>query len=280
MARRRVDRDGGDMSKHFKPSGVVTVTTDFGHRGPFVGTMKGVIVSRFPAARIIDLTHEAYVHWPAEAGFWIARSYHYFPAGTVHLAVVDPGVGTDRSVLLAVGDGHAFLAPDNGLLAEVIEKSGATVYHVPEQVIEAHALADISATFHGRDVFAPLAARLAAGDLDVQTMGTPTRDYVPSIIEPAERRGQQLTGVVITTDHFGNLISNIERADVEAFRQPVIQAGGHDMPFLRTYGDTTPGALLALINSFGVLEIACAEQNAAETLGIGRGAPIRVVERG
>ena len=134
MAERRMNRDGEDMSKHFKPSGVVTVTTDFGHRGPFVGTMKGVIVSRFPAARIIDLTHEAYVHWPAEAGFWIARSYHYFPAGTVHLAVVDPGVGTDRSVLLAVGDGHAFLAPDNGLLAEVIEKSGATVYHVREQV--------------------------------------------------------------------------------------------------------------------------------------------------
>lgn len=268
------------MNKHFKPSGVVTVTTDFGHRGPFVGTMKGVIVSRFPAARIIDLTHEAYVHWPAEAGFWIARSYHYFPAGTVHLAVVDPGVGTDRSVLLAVGDGHAFLAPDNGLLAEVIEKSGATVYHVREEVIEAHALNDISATFHGRDVFAPLAARLAAGELGVSNMGTMTRDYVPSIIEPPARRGQQLTGVVITTDHFGNLISNIERAEVEAFKAPVIQAGGHDIPFLRTYGDVQPGALLALINSFGVLEIACAEQNAAETLGIGRGAPVRVIERG
>lgn len=182
-------------------------------------------------------------------------------------------------MLLAVGNGHAFLAPDNGLLAEVIEKSGATVYHLREQVIEAHALSDISATFHGRDVFAPLAARLAAGELDVETMGTATRDYVPSIIEPPERRGAQLSGVVITTDHFGNLISNIERAEVEAFRAPVIQAGGHDIPFLRTYGDAQPGALLALINSFGVLEIACAEQNAAQALGIGRGAPIRVVER-
>jgi S-adenosylmethionine hydrolase len=267
------------MHKHFKPSGVVTVTTDFGHRGPFVGTMKGVIVSRFPAARIIDLTHEAYVHWPAEAGFWIARSYHYFPPGTVHLAVVDPGVGTDRSVLLAVGDGHAFLAPDNGLLAEVIEKTSATVYHVREEIIEAHALTDVSATFHGRDVFAPLAARLAAGELDVQHSGTPTRDYVPSIIEPPERRGHQMSGVVITTDHFGNLISNIERAAVETFRQPLIQAGGHDIPFRRTYGDVQPGTLLALINSFGVLEVACAEQNAAATLGIGRGAPIKVVER-
>ena len=268
------------MSKHFKPSGVVTVTTDFGHRGPFVGTMKGVIVSRFPAARIIDLTHEAYVHWPAEAGFWIARSYHYFPPGTVHLAVVDPGVGTDRSMLLAIGDGHAFLAPDNGLLAEVIERSKASVYYIREEVIEAHALADVSATFHGRDVFAPLAARLAAGQLEPHTIGTLTSDYVPSIIEPAERRGKQLLGVVITTDHFGNLISNIERADIEAFRKPLIQAGGHDIVFRRTYGDVAPGELLALINSFGVLEIARAEQNAAECLGIGRGAPIKVIERG
>ncbi len=266
------------MSKHFKPSGVITVTTDFGHRGPFVGTMKGVILSRFPAARIIDLTHEAYVHWPAEAGFWIARSYHYFPAGTVHLAVVDPGVGTDRSMLLAVGDGHAFLAPDNGLLAEVIEKSKAAAYHIREDVIEANALSDISATFHGRDVFAPLVAGLAAGRLEPHSVGVVTRDYVPSIIEPPTRRGDQLTGMIITTDHFGNLISNIERAALDAFRAPVVQAGGHDIVVRRTYGDVAPGDLLALINSFGVLEIARAQQNAAECLGIGRGAPLKVVE--
>ena len=267
------------MNKHFKASGVITVTTDFGHRGPFVGTMKGVIVNHFAAARIIDLTHEAYVHWPAEAGFWIARSYHYFPPGTVHLAVVDPGVGTDRSVLLAIGDGHLFLAPDNGLLAEVIHQSRASAFHVREDIIEAHALADTSATFHGRDIFAPLVARLAAGELDPRAIGTATTDYVPSIIEPAARRGQQLTGVVITSDHFGNLITNIERADVEAFKNPLIQAGGHEIALRRTYGDVEPGALLALINSFGVLEIARAEQNAAECLGIGRGAPVRVVER-
>lgn len=274
------NRDGGVMKKHFKPSGVITVTTDFGHRGPFVGTMKGVIVSRFPAVRIIDLTHEAYVHWPAEAGFWMARSYHYFPPGTVHLAVVDPGVGTDRSMLLAVGDGHAFLAPDNGLLAEVIDKSKACAYHIREDIIEANALADISATFHGRDVFAPLAAGIAAGHLEPHTIGTVTDDYVPSIIEPPARRGAQLTGMIITTDHFGNLISNIERADIDAFSRPLIQAGGHNIMFRRTYGDVAPGELLALINSFGVLEIARAQQNAAECLGIGRGAPLKVVEQG
>lgn len=268
------------MSETFEPSGVITVTTDFGHRGPFVGTMKGVIVSHFPAATIIDLTHEAYVHWPAEAGFWIARSYHYFPAGTVHLAVVDPGVGTARNVLIAFGDGQAFLAPDNGLLAEVIEHSNARVFHVPDAVIERYRLADTSATFHGRDVFAPLAAAIASGRCTPADLGEPTQDYVPSIIEPPEQRGAQFVGVVITSDHFGNLITNITREDLRAYRVPVINAGGHDIAFGRTYGDVSPGDLLALINSFGVLEIARAEQNAAEFLGIGRGAPVRVMEQG
>ena len=98
-------------------SGVITVTTDFGHQGPFVGVMKGCILARFPGARIIDLTHEILVHWPAEAGFWLARAYPYFPAGTVHVAVVDPGVGTSRAIVVAEAGGHIFVAPDNGLLA-------------------------------------------------------------------------------------------------------------------------------------------------------------------
>ncbi len=268
------------MSEKFSASGVITVTTDFGHRGPFVGTMKGVITTRFAAARIIDLTHEAIVHWPAEAGFWIARSYHYFPRGSVHMAIVDPGVGTDRSVLLAVADGHAFLAPDNGLLAEVIEQTGAVVRHVSDQIIDQHRLADTSATFHGRDIFAPLAAALAAGKLAPEACGAAGAEFVPSVIEPAAMRGEQFVGMVITSDHFGNLITNIAAADVARFRNPVVQAGGHEIPFLRTYGDSTPGEYLALINSFGVLEIARAEQNATEFLGIGRGAPVRVSEAG
>lgn len=266
------------MSNPFSANGLVTVTTDFGHRGPFVGTMKGVIMSRFEAARIVDLTHEVYVHWPAEAGFWIARSYHYFPRGTVHMAVVDPGVGTDRSVLVASGDGHAFIAPDNGLLAEVIDATGALVYAVPEDVIERYRLPDTSATFHGRDIFAPLAAALAAGELTPAACGAATQDFVPSIIEPPEHRGAQLLGIVITTDHFGNLITNIAAADLAAFTQPCVHAAGHDIPLGRTYGDTTPGDLLALINSFGMVEIARAEQNAAEFLGLGRGAPVRITE--
>jgi S-adenosylmethionine hydrolase len=102
-----------------KMSGVITITTDFGHQGPFVGVMKGVMLSRLPDARIVDLTHEIVVHWPAEAGFWLVRSFGYFPAGTVHVAVVDPGVGTSREIVAVTAKGHVFLAPDNGLLAPI-----------------------------------------------------------------------------------------------------------------------------------------------------------------
>ncbi len=111
-----------------KMSGVITITTDFGHQGPFVGVMKGVMLSRMPQARIIDLTHEIVVHWPAEAGFWLARSFGYFPQGTVHVAVVDPGVGTSREIIAVTANGHVFLAPDNGLLAPVVGRNpGASI---------------------------------------------------------------------------------------------------------------------------------------------------------
>lgn len=262
----------------FTPSGVVTITTDFGHRGPFVGTMKGVMLARFPEAKLVDLTHEAHVHWPAEAGFWLERSYHYFSRGTVHLAVVDPGVGTARDVLAVCGDGHLFLAPDNGLLAGVIERVQGDVIRIDPAGLARFGIAQLSATFHGRDLFAPLAAELAAGRVAPTALGSPTEDYIPSLVEPPDWRGGELHGVVITTDHFGNLITNIERAALARFRRPLVRAAGHEIPVHRTYGDVAPGSYLALVNSFEVLEIACSEQNAAEHLGLGRGGPVVVVE--
>ena len=112
-----------------QPSGVITITTDFGHKGPFVGVMKGVIVSRFRDARIIDLTHDIPAQWPPEAGFWVRRSYRYFPPGSVHLAIVDPGVGTERDILIVEYDHHYFMAPDNGLLGRMLDYAdGAAVF--------------------------------------------------------------------------------------------------------------------------------------------------------
>ncbi|MGR8946788.1 MAG: SAM hydrolase/SAM-dependent halogenase family protein [Gammaproteobacteria bacterium] len=267
------------MSVKFNASGVVTLTTDFGHRGSFIGVMKGVMLTRAPSLKIVDLTHEVLVHWPAEAGFWLHRSFGYFPPGTVHLAVVDPGVGTDRSVLVVEAAGHVFIGPDNGLLAEVIESYDSKTIRVSEAALKKFALANISATFHGRDIFAPIAAEIASGKIQISDLGVEVSDYIPSLIDPPEMMGGQVRGVVITSDNFGNLITNIEANLTQLFKAPRIHAGGHKISVSRTYGDVSPGELLCLINSSGVLEIACAEQSAEEALNIGRGSPVVVDEQ-
>jgi len=264
------------------PCGVITITTDFGHQGPFVGVMKGRILSRFPGAQIIDLTHEIVVHWPAEAGFWLARSFEYFPPGTVHVAVVDPGVGTSRDIGVVSAAGHLFVAPDNGLLAPVVARHpGAAVVRLRPSGLARLGIAHASATFHGRDIFAPLGAELAAGRCVAADLGEPAAadSLVPSWVDEPTVEHASVTGVIITIDHFGNLISNIDAASIERFRLPLVHAGNHAFPLLRTYGDTRPGQYLALINSFGVVEIARAEQSAAEGLGLSRGAPVVVRDR-
>ena len=261
-------------------SGVITITTDFGHQGPFVGVMKGTILTRFPAARLIDLTHEILVHWPAEAGFWLARSYRYFPGGTVHVAVVDPGVGTTRDILAIEADGHVFLAPDNGLLAPVVGRSRESrIVRVLPASLARLGVQRVSATFHGRDIFAPLAAELAAGRIGVEALGERTASLVPAWVEEPEAGARSVSGVIITLDHFGNLITNIDASLIERFRLPLVHAGSRAFPLQRTYGDSRPGEYLALVNSFGVVEIARAEGSAAEGLGLSRGAPVIVRDR-
>lgn len=268
------------MTAANKPSGVITITTDFGHQGPFGGVMKGRILSRFPEAKIIDLTHEIVVHWPAEAGFWLARAFEYFPAGTVHVAVVDPGVGTSRDIIAVTAQGHVFLAPDNGLLAPIVgrHRDAAVVRFNPSQLARL-GVSRPSATFHGRDIFAPIAAELAAGRCAPADLGEAVDTLVPAWVDEPTVEPSSVSGVVITIDHFGNLISNIDATLIERFRLPLVHAGNHSFPLLRTYGDTRPGEYLALVNSFGVVEIARAEQSAAEGLGLSRGAPVVVRDR-
>jgi S-adenosylmethionine hydrolase len=262
----------------FSPCGVITITTDFGHQGPFVATMKGRVLTRLPEARIIDVSHEVPVYWPAEAGFWLARAYPYFPEGSVHIAVVDPGVGTRREILAVTADGHVFLAPDNGLLAPIVRRARSCEIRrlETERVMARLQLPPASATFHGRDIFAPIAAEVAAGRVRPIELGPVTTDIVPAWVDEPAVSPEQVAGVVITVDHFGNLITNIDGSLIQAFRSPVVRTGGHSFPLRRTYGDVQPGDYLALINSFGVLEIARAEQSAAEALGLGRGAPVVV----
>jgi len=268
------------MGAALQSSGVITITTDFGHQGPFVGVMKGVMYSRFASARIVDLTHEIVVHWPAEAGFWLARSFEYFPPGTVHVAVVDPGVGTSRDIVAVTARGHVLLAPDNGLLAPVVTKHPeASIVRLAMAKLARLGIQHASATFHGRDILAPVAAELAAGRCAPEDLGESTRSLVPSWVEDPTVTSGSVTGVVITIDHFGNLITNIDASLLARFRKPEVRAGSHVFPLLRTYGDVQPGDFLALVNSFQVVEIARAEQSAAEGLGLSRGAPVIIRER-
>ncbi len=264
----------------FKASGVITLTSDFGLQDPFVGVMKGQILARFPGATIVDLTHDVLAHWPVEAGFWLARSFRYFPSGTVHVAVVDPGVGGPRAIAVVEGGGHVFLAPDNGLLANVVEVLEAPVLRqLGDGFIASLGVTRPSATFHGRDIFAPVAAEIAAGRAALERVGERVDELVPGWLEAPTVGAGQITGTVVTIDHFGNLITNIEGELLHALARAQVRVAGLSIALHRTYTDVRPGDYLALVNSFGVLEIARAEQSAAEGLGLERGAPVTVVHK-
>ena len=258
-------------------SGVITITTDFGHKGPFVGVMKGVILQRFCDAKIIDLTHEIPAQWPPEAGFWVRRSYRYFPPGTVHVAIVDPGVGTERDILIVEYDRHFFMAPDNGLLGRMLDHAdGALLFKLDLSALERLDISPPSNTFHGRDIFAPIAAELAAGRTTPVSIGIATNSWIPAWVDEPDVTAGKVSGSIMTVDAFGNLISNIDAPMIESIANPVVHIAGKDIPVLTTYGSVKPGEYLALVNSFGVVEIAVAESSAAEALGVERGAPITV----
>ena len=263
-----------------RPSGVITITTDFGHKGPFAAVMKGVILQRFRGACVIDLAHDIPAHWPPEAGFWISRSYKYFPAGTVHVAIVDPGVGTEREIIMVEHDGHLFMAPDNGLLASILDASAAPVYRLESKRLSSLGIGKPSLTFHGRDIFAPVAAEMAAGRLQPSDVGVTTDQWIPAWLDDPEVTPGRVSGVIVTVDTFGNLISNIDRSLLEPLDSPVVTLGGHRFELKATYGRVQPGEYLALINSFDVLEIARAEGSAADGLGTDRGAPVVVIASG
>ena len=261
------------------PSGVITITTDFGHKGPFAGVMKGVILSRFPEARIVDLAHDIPAQWPPEAGFWVSRCYSWFPVGTVHMAIVDPGVGTERDILVVEVGGHVFIAPDNGLLGQLLDTADSPrIFRLVASKLRVMHLQMPSATFHGRDIFAPVAAEIAAGRIAIDDIGEPFTDWTPGWLDEPEISTGKVSGVIVTVDTFGNLISNIDAHLIEGFTEPVASIAGHQIAMVSTYGRAKPGDLLALINSFGVIEVAKSEGSAADGLGSARGAPLVVTD--
>jgi len=262
---------------NWQPSGVITITTDFGHKGPFAAVMNGVIVKRFAAARIIDLAHDIPAHWPPEAGFWLSRSYAYFPDGTIHVAIVDPGVGTEREIIVAMKDSHVFIAPDNGLLAPILENADRVCILNNDKFAKI-GIESPSLTFQGRDIFAPVAAELAAGRITLDDIVVDTSDWTPGWLDEPVSVSGRVSGIVVTVDTFGNLISNIDAALIRDIENPVVDVAGHQIEMKPTYGRANPGEYLALVNSFSVVEIARAEESAADGLGCGRGAPVIVRE--
>jgi S-adenosyl-L-methionine hydrolase (adenosine-forming) len=263
----------------FRANGLVTLTTDFGLREPFVGIMKGVMLAHAAQLRFIDMAHDVSAFQPVEAGFWLAGALRYFPAGTVHVAVVDPGVGTPRALLVALAGDQAILAPDNGLLAPLATRRKIErLIRIDLARLVQFGVSDVSATFHGRDVFAPVAAAIASGRCDPLDLG-PEVDSIDLSGWPAisPRADGGVAGVVVAVDRFGNLISNIEAATVVALANPTVHIGGMRLPLRRTYGDSAAGEYLGLINSFEVLEVARSRGNAAAGLNLAVGAPISAV---
>ncbi|MBN1105451.1 MAG: SAM-dependent chlorinase/fluorinase [Deltaproteobacteria bacterium] len=255
-----------------KASGIITLLTDFGLSDPYAAMIKGVILSINPGARIVDITHQIDRGSIHQAARIIRETYRYFPERTVHLAVVDPGVGSDRRLIALEADGHLFVGPDNGLFWPVIEVNGpATVVQLTESRFF---LPDVTHTFHGRDVFAPVAAYLSLGT-DVHSLGREITDAIKiTFPSPCCREGM-LWGQIIRVDHFGNLITNIEAEELSRYlgtAQPVIHVGQLTVEGLgRIYADVEEGRPMALINSSGLLEIAVNMGKASDYVGIERG---------
>lgn len=248
---------------------VVTLLTDFGTADGYVAEMKGVILRLAPGSGLVDLTHEIPAGDIAAGAFTLGRSWKTFPAGTVHLAVVDPGVGTARRALAASAGGHHFVGPDNGLLSDVLPKTGfeAVALQPPR---------DAAPTFHGRDVFAPAAAALAGGAA-LSSLGQAVADPLRLRAARLERRGAKLVGTVVHVDRFGTLITNIPGPRVEPASN--VRVGAYDVELRSTFADMPPGDLVAFVGSGGTVEIAVRDGRADATLGLARGAEVTVKAR-
>ncbi len=261
----------GTRADTWQPSGVVTLTTDFGLTDPYVGIMKGVLSRSGADPRVIDLTHGIAAQDVRAAAFHLAHSWSWFPPGTVHVVVVDPGVGSGRRILVAREGGHAFLAPDNGLLGPVLSPAS----DVRALDIERFSLANRSRSFHGRDVFAPAAGRLVEG-LDPAECGPSVTDWERiELPEPCQGADGEVLGEVLSTDHYGNLVTNVPADRLEGPASDWSATVGEvEVPLCGTYAEGTPGGPLALVDSLGYWEVAVRDGDAARTLGAGQGTSV------
>ena len=263
---------------------IITLTTDFGLNDHFVGTLKGAILSIAPEAEIVDICHSVQAFDILDGALTLAQAYPYFPARTVHLVVVDPGVGSARRPILASSERQNFVAPDNGVLSLMYAREERlSVRHI---TADHYFLQPLSNTFHGRDIFAPVAAYLTKG-VDHEKFGDEITDFVrfnaprPKVIDP-----KTIRGVVLKVDRFGNLVTNITPQDVPLLFQPEppvfkIVVGKSEVTGMKTnYAEGAPGEVFGILGSMGYLEIAANRGAAAQLVTAGKGTEVNVVLEG
>ncbi|MEO8128809.1 MAG: SAM-dependent chlorinase/fluorinase [Bryobacteraceae bacterium] len=253
---------------------IITLTTDFGTTDHYVAVMKGVILGLCPNATLVDVSHDVQPFEVTEGAFVIAQAYRYFPRKTVHVVVVDPGVGTTRRPLLMEAGGQYFIGPDNGVFSMVFTREK---HKVREMTADKFFLKPVSRTFHGRDVFAPAAAHLASGATPAQ-FGKVVIDYLRMNLEHPPRTGKRTwTGLILKIDRFGNLITNLQSEDFRdlALRPFEMQVGVQKISkIVQTFAEAEIGEVFLIMGSSGYLEVVANQGSAARLLGCGAGAPV------
>lgn len=255
---------------------IITFTTDFGLQDPFVGIMHGVVLNIEPEVRIVDISHQVRSFNILDGAFTIAQAYRFFPPRSVHVVVVDPGVGSERRPIVAETDRFLFVAPDNGVLTLVeAREPRLTVRHI---TAERYFLQPVSQTFHGRDIFAPVAAWLAKGVAPAD-LGPEITDYVRLPIADVQPSAEgQFCATIIKVDKFGNLITNLTDADFASSSKVQLRIAGHLITHLcHSYAEGGADDLFAIFGSSGYLEIAARQHSAAERLGVREGEPVSVI---
>lgn len=257
-------------------SGLITLLTDFGLQDHFVGVMKGVIAGIAPAARVVDITHDVVAYQVGQARFLLAQSWPYFPKGTVHVCVVDPGVGTARRPIVVEAAGHLFVGPDNGVLTDVLAQEGAKARALTQAK---WFLNNVSQTFHGRDVFAPACAYLARG-ARAAAAGPLIEDALRLSSGAPQRIGRRFwSGEVAHVDRFGNLITNLVAAEFLPLAEKglVLKVGLTAVcRMVNNYAEAGEGEMVLIVGSSGNLEVAMNQGSAGRGLGVGLGAPVEL----
>ena len=243
---------------------IITLLTDFGTADGYVGEMKGVLLSADPSVTLVDITHDIPPHDVEIGRLTLARYWRRFPPGTVHVAVVDPGVGSSRAALAVASDGRFLVGPDNGILSPALLMGDARAVLLP---VPPHA----SPTFHGRDVFAPAASQLARGS-GIDTLGSVVSDpIIKRTTEPRRISTGEIVGEVIAIDRFGNAVTNLI-----GMRGGAVLVGGREISLRRTYAELAAGQAGAVVGSTGLIEIVVREGRAVDTLGLSRGTEVRL----